>query len=413
MAGESAREVARRRREKAERLARMADAFERGAAGEEATAQCLRGLPRGWVVVNDVRWPGRRHANIDHVVVGPTGIYVIDSKLWSGSITVVNDVLRQNGYNRERAVAGVADAAIAVAQLVPGLNPYLVKPVLCFVRDQELGGSIRDVLVCSTTNLVATLTSREHVFGDTAVTNIHGWLSHSLQSAAAASTQVTHWPPPQPRIAQRNGSGARALRTSRSQRSRSNAPILKSCVAALMGLVLLLLGAGLLINLVGSLGDAVGSRVGTPQAKTPEDSLPLPLGKAARFANATGRPPLRVVVNRAGTTRSTQGLKPYLPGYRLFAVRIEIKDVGRRRWVSQPGTVATISGSSGVPRRATSRYPMVKAGRTLPSVIRLRSGESMRRVLVFEVPMNEPVTSFALTVGPGEPQTATWVIDHQ
>lgn len=38
MAGESARELARRQREKAERLTRSATLWERGAEGEEATA---------------------------------------------------------------------------------------------------------------------------------------------------------------------------------------------------------------------------------------------------------------------------------------------------------------------------------------------------------------------------------------
>jgi hypothetical protein len=37
----------------------------------------------------------------------------------------------------------------------------------------------------------------------------------------------------------------------------------------------------------------------------------------------------------------------------------------------------------------------------------------MRRVMVFEVPTSEPITSFSLTVGPGAPRTATWLIDRQ
>src|SRR6476469_10354007 len=111
MAGESAREIARRRREKAERLTRVADAYEKGAEGERQTANALAMLPAaGWFVLHDVRWPGKRFANIDHVVIGPGGVFVIDSKAWSGRVEVRHDVLRQNGRSREAAVAAAAEA---------------------------------------------------------------------------------------------------------------------------------------------------------------------------------------------------------------------------------------------------------------------------------------------------------------
>jgi nuclease-like protein len=54
--------------------------WRRGALGERATADLLRLLPtRRWKVWHDLRVPGRR-ANIDHVVVGRTGVWVVDTK---------------------------------------------------------------------------------------------------------------------------------------------------------------------------------------------------------------------------------------------------------------------------------------------------------------------------------------------
>ncbi len=155
MAGESARAVAQRQRAKAERLARSATLWERGAEGEEATAGALGQLPSGtWTVFHDVKWPGRRYANVDHIVVGPPGVFVIDSKNWSGQVAVKDGVLRQDGRSREKDVAAAAEAGLAVARLVPLLEPHLVHPVLCFVRDDELSGWARDVMVCSTSNVV-------------------------------------------------------------------------------------------------------------------------------------------------------------------------------------------------------------------------------------------------------------------
>ncbi len=164
MAGESARESARRQREKADRLARAAAMYEKGADGEEATAACLALLPKDqFTVFHDVRWPGRRYANIDHVVVGPGGVFVIDSKNWSGRIKVDNGVLRQNGRQRETTVAGAAEAALAVARLVTVVDVNHVMPVLCFVRDEKLAGWSRDVMVCSTGNIGELLTTRRVV----------------------------------------------------------------------------------------------------------------------------------------------------------------------------------------------------------------------------------------------------------
>jgi endonuclease YncB( thermonuclease family) len=164
MAGESARESARRQREKAARLQRSAELWERGAEGEQATAAALDALPKDtWTVFHDVHWPGRTYANIDHVAVGPSGVFVIDSKNWAGTIAVRDNVLRQNGRAREKTVAGAAEAALAIASLTPVVIPQHVLPVLCFVRDEALTGWARDVMVCSTANLVEMLTSRPEV----------------------------------------------------------------------------------------------------------------------------------------------------------------------------------------------------------------------------------------------------------
>lgn len=164
MAGDSARERARKTREKAERLQRSAEKWEKGAAGEARTAEVLAsGLGPAWTVLHDVRWPGRQRANIDHLAVGPTGVFVIDSKNWSGRITLADGVLLQNGRRREWAISGCADAATAVALRLPDLTAQ-VEPVLCFTRDDPMHERSNGVLLCSTSTLVELLTSRPTVW---------------------------------------------------------------------------------------------------------------------------------------------------------------------------------------------------------------------------------------------------------
>jgi hypothetical protein len=61
-------------------------AWRRGAAGERRTAQLLGPLEQhGWAVLHDLAIPGSR-ANIDHLVIGPGGVFVIDSKQYRGRL---------------------------------------------------------------------------------------------------------------------------------------------------------------------------------------------------------------------------------------------------------------------------------------------------------------------------------------
>jgi hypothetical protein len=61
-------------------------AWRRGAAGERRTARLLHPLERqGWVVLHDLAVPGSR-ANLDHLVIGPGGVFVIDSKQYRGRL---------------------------------------------------------------------------------------------------------------------------------------------------------------------------------------------------------------------------------------------------------------------------------------------------------------------------------------
>lgn len=186
MAGESARDRALRAREKAERLARYAERWEKGAAGESQTAAALGRLGAGWICWHDLKWPGRRLSNIDHIAIGPGGIFVIDSKNWSGRVEVKSGVLRQNGYQRESAVAGCADSALAVGELVPNFLDA-VKPVLCFVGDASPEGWARDVILCSTSNLVEMLASRPRLLNESQVAQVADVLSQRMTTMPSSA----------------------------------------------------------------------------------------------------------------------------------------------------------------------------------------------------------------------------------
>lgn len=221
MAGDSAREHARRAREKAERLHRYADQWEKGAEGEAHTAEVLRaGLSAEWTVMHDVRWPGRARANIDHLAVGPAGIFVIDSKNWSGRVSIAGGVLLQNGRRREQAVVGCAEAALAVARRVPDLADH-ISPVLCFTREERVADRARDVFVCSASTLVELLTTRPRVWDAHAV---HLATDRLRSLTPATQTSARPAPPsarPAPRRAATTSARATPARRARPHRRRS------------------------------------------------------------------------------------------------------------------------------------------------------------------------------------------------
>ncbi len=65
--------------------------WRRGAEGERRTARLLAPLRHlGWTVLHDRRIPGSA-ANVDHLVIGPSGVWVVDSKAWRGRIKVLGD----------------------------------------------------------------------------------------------------------------------------------------------------------------------------------------------------------------------------------------------------------------------------------------------------------------------------------
>jgi hypothetical protein len=111
-----------------------------GAQGEELVAEALanRGAP-SVAVLHDRRMPGSR-ANIDHLVVAPSGIWVVDTKRYKGKIKIAKPLigapkLEIGGRDRTKLVDGLAKQVeaveTAVAQVAPGTT---VHGAFCFVE---------------------------------------------------------------------------------------------------------------------------------------------------------------------------------------------------------------------------------------------------------------------------------------
>jgi hypothetical protein len=66
--------------------------WKRGAEGERKTEKALRPLERkGWTVEHDVQREGR--GNLDHVLTGPPGVFLLETKNPAGTITFEDGLL--------------------------------------------------------------------------------------------------------------------------------------------------------------------------------------------------------------------------------------------------------------------------------------------------------------------------------
>jgi len=105
-------------------------AWQRGAIGEQRTGRVLGDLERrGWRVLHDLAVPGSR-ANLDHLVIGPTGVFLVDSKQYRGRLQLTADgtlwygrhpltlVLRTVRFEADRASQLLAVPDVPVAPVV-------------------------------------------------------------------------------------------------------------------------------------------------------------------------------------------------------------------------------------------------------------------------------------------------------
>ncbi len=113
---------------------RLVERFFKGARGEERVAGILRSLPPTYHVFNDFI-AGRNH--VDHVVVGPAGVFAVETKFWKGAVTIEDGHILLDGRLPSRsplsqAVREAEQVRTALATL-GWTGP--VTPVLTFASD--------------------------------------------------------------------------------------------------------------------------------------------------------------------------------------------------------------------------------------------------------------------------------------
>jgi hypothetical protein len=137
-----------------------------GTKGESAVTEVLKNLPHEYVVLNDIVLPGSK-GNVDHVLIGPNGIFVIETKNYSGFVKCEDDQWFVNGRSVRSLSKQAKRNSMAVrgsiaslfkgpqAKKIPYVVPLLVfagsrmrlklfKPTVAVLRTSELVGFILD-----------------------------------------------------------------------------------------------------------------------------------------------------------------------------------------------------------------------------------------------------------------------------
>lgn len=114
---------------------RHVERFFKGARGEEKVAAVLRNLPDDYHVFNDFVACGK---HVDHVVAGPAGVFAVETKCWSGKVTVEEGHVLLNGQlpSRSPLAQVLKEASLVRCQLEQKGDWHgEVTPVLVFASN--------------------------------------------------------------------------------------------------------------------------------------------------------------------------------------------------------------------------------------------------------------------------------------
>jgi len=107
---------------------------DRGACAEEEVAERLMNLPDGYQVFHDIAFDG---FNIDHIVVGPGGIFLVETKSHKGKIDAQGDTLLLDGAQPPKNFLNQTwSQTYQISDFLKKQTSrdWKVQPILCFTR---------------------------------------------------------------------------------------------------------------------------------------------------------------------------------------------------------------------------------------------------------------------------------------
>ena len=156
----------------------------KGAEAERAVGARLDGLePLGFVTLYDRQVYGRG-GNIDAVVVGPPGVYVVETKSRGRSVEVIQGRLEVGGHEQTDAIRQVTQQAMLVqVSVAQAMNRHrmTVVPIIC-IGNRSVSGSDRagGVLVTDVSAIARRLASEPSALSPADVLELAKLLDQAL-----------------------------------------------------------------------------------------------------------------------------------------------------------------------------------------------------------------------------------------
>jgi len=171
----------------------------RGARGERIAAHALSQLPTGWWVLHDLQ-VGSRGANIDHLVVGPGGIFTINTKNLSSNVWVGGSTFMVGGTKTDyvRKAEWEAERVGRLLTTATG-GPLLAYPVVAVLAPRiTIKTPPKDVAVISVKRLTSWLRAQPIRLNPAAVIEVVAKSDNQLtwQPKAASGGATPASPPP-------------------------------------------------------------------------------------------------------------------------------------------------------------------------------------------------------------------------
>ena len=204
----------------ADELRRRADDYERMVANYYAAAASERRLEstlaplrnHGFHILADRQWPGSARAQVDFLVVGPSGVFIVDAKSWR-DVTVQRTgdgtrVLQGDDDVTDR-FEGLVSLGDSIAEILAevGLAPGEVHTLAVFTNRRDLTATVRGVELMSEAAVVERILSAGRRLPATEVERVLMALMSACPPHAASATPeaiivsappVAAPPPPEP-----------------------------------------------------------------------------------------------------------------------------------------------------------------------------------------------------------------------
>jgi len=152
-----------------------------------------------WKQFYDVYRPGRPDAQIDHLLVGPSGVYVIQygssKQLLSQDpqVVVSGPEVDLAAVSLAEATSEPSESSLAVGALLPARYRPRVRPVLCFREAEPIADLVGGVLVTSSMALEHILRSSPVVFSTSEVAELFTRLKTQLVQVPVPSRPRPWW----------------------------------------------------------------------------------------------------------------------------------------------------------------------------------------------------------------------------